>query len=134
MPRAFEAERIDGRQDVGPKTDPVEIQVRCHSRLAVPAEIECQAVEAAPETSRERAERPAVEARRVDEESGRSVTAEIVQSHGDSIGGRGSDRRHRLARLTAGPGERWRTAREQARKIGSCSTFSRPGAILRSFC
>ena len=85
---------VDGREDVGPKTAPVEVQARRHPRLAVPTEIERQAVETAPETACQRAEHSAVEACGMDEEGGRPVAPEVVQGQNDAVGSRGSSGRH----------------------------------------
>ena len=100
--RVFEPERVDRCQDISPKTDPVEVQVRCHSGLAVPTKIGCHTVETEPKTACQRAEHPTVKACRVDKKSGRPVTPEIVQGQNDAIAGRGSNGRHCPCRLMAG--------------------------------
>ena len=99
---SIEPERVDGRQDVSPKTDPVEVQVRRHAGLAVPTEIECQTVETEPKTACQRAEHSAGEACRMDEEGGSPLTPEVVQGQNDAIRGRRSSGRHCTARLMGG--------------------------------
>jgi hypothetical protein len=91
---SFEAQRIDGREDICPESDPVEVQAGRNPGLSLPTQIGRRALQAVSEAPGEGVEDPAMEARGVHQQGRRALASEVVHGDADPVWGRGSCRRH----------------------------------------